>query len=137
MMGKVLDVMVLVAKEGMTMMVVTHEMRFAKKVSNRVIFMDGGYIVDDCKRDDLFGNADAHGLRAKDFLLKLVAHRAASRLGGRCARWARFCCGAMSLARGDHGVIRQRPWRAARPAARPARGRTGRRWLAREPVPGW
>ena len=60
MVGEVLDVMVLLAKEGMTMMVVTHEMGFARKVSHRVIFMDAGKIVEDCTReDDFFGNPDA------------------------------------------------------------------------------
>ena len=54
MVGEVLDVMVQLAKEGMTMMVVTHEMGFARKVSHRVIFMDAGKIVED--RDDFFGN---------------------------------------------------------------------------------
>ena len=53
MVGEVLDVMVQLAKEGMTMMVVTHEMGFAKKVSHRVIFMDAGKIVEDCKQGRL------------------------------------------------------------------------------------
>ena len=52
MVGEVLDVMVALAKEGMTMMVVTHEMGFAGKVSDRVIFMDHGKIVEDCKKAD-------------------------------------------------------------------------------------
>ena len=50
MVGEVLDVMVQLANEGMTMMCVTHEMGFAKKVSHRVIFMDAGKIVEDCKK---------------------------------------------------------------------------------------
>jgi glutamate/aspartate transport system ATP-binding protein len=74
MVGEVLDVMVLLAAEGMTMMCVTHEMGFAKKVSNRVIFMDAGKIVEDCTRDDFFGNPDARSPRAKDFLSKILAH---------------------------------------------------------------
>jgi glutamate/aspartate transport system ATP-binding protein len=74
MVGEVLDVMVLLAKEGMTMMVVTHEMGFAKKVSHRVIFMDAGKIVEDCSREDFFGNPDARSPRAKDFLSKILAH---------------------------------------------------------------
>jgi glutamate/aspartate transport system ATP-binding protein len=74
MVGEVLDVMVLLAKEGMTMMVVTHEMGFARKVSHRVIFMDQGRIVEDCARDDFFGNPDARSPRAKDFLSKILAH---------------------------------------------------------------
>ena len=74
MVGEVLDVMVLLAKEGMTMMVVTHEMGFARKVSHRVIFMDAGKIVEDCTKEDFFDNADARTPRAKDFLSKILAH---------------------------------------------------------------
>jgi glutamate/aspartate transport system ATP-binding protein len=74
MVGEVLDVMVLLAKEGMTMMVVTHEMGFAKKVSHRVIFMDQGKIVEDCKKEDFFGNPDARSTRAKEFLSKILQH---------------------------------------------------------------
>jgi glutamate/aspartate transport system ATP-binding protein len=74
MVGEVLDVMVKLAEEGMTMMVVTHEMGFARKVSHRVIFMDAGRIVEDCTRDDFFGNADARTPRAKDFLSKILQH---------------------------------------------------------------
>src|SRR6201995_5485500 len=68
MVGEVLDVMVTLAKEGMTMMVVTHEMGFARKVSHRVIFMDAGKIVEDCTRDEFFGNPESRSPRAKDFL---------------------------------------------------------------------
>ena len=74
MVGEVLDVMVLLAKEGMTMMVVTHEMGFAKKVSHRVIFMDQGKIVEDCKQEDFFGKPEARSPRAKEFLSKILAH---------------------------------------------------------------
>src|SRR6187431_3069338 len=74
MVGEVLDVMVLLAKEGMTMMVVTHEMGFAKRVSHRVIFMDHGKIVEDCKKDEFFGNPEARSARAKDFLSKILHH---------------------------------------------------------------
>jgi glutamate/aspartate transport system ATP-binding protein len=74
MVGEVLDVMVALAQEGMTMMVVTHEMGFARKVSHRVIFMDAGRIVEDCTRDDFFGNPDARTPRAKDFLSKILQH---------------------------------------------------------------
>ncbi len=74
MVGEVLDVMVKLAHEGMTMMVVTHEMGFAKKVSHRVIFMDAGRIVEDCARDEFFGNPDARSPRAKDFLSKILQH---------------------------------------------------------------
>jgi glutamate/aspartate transport system ATP-binding protein len=74
MVGEVLDVMVLLAKEGMTMMVVTHEMGFARKVSHRVIFMDAGRIVEDCTRDEFFGDPDARSPRAKEFLSKILQH---------------------------------------------------------------
>src|SRR3954452_25565042 len=74
MVGEVLDVMVKLAEEGMTMMVVTHEMGFARKVSHRVIFMDAGKIVEDCTRDEFFGNPDARSPRAKEFLSKILAH---------------------------------------------------------------
>lgn len=75
MVGEVLDVMVTLAKEGMTMMVVTHEMGFARKVANRVIFIDvGGKILEDCSKEDFFGNPDARQPRTKDFLNKILAH---------------------------------------------------------------
>jgi glutamate/aspartate transport system ATP-binding protein len=75
MVGEVLDVMVGLAQEGMTMMCVTHEMGFARKVSNRVIFMDvGGKILEDCSRDDFFGNPEARQPRTKDFLNKILSH---------------------------------------------------------------
>jgi glutamate/aspartate transport system ATP-binding protein len=74
MVGEVLDVMVQLAQEGMTMMVVTHEMGFARKVSHRVIFMDAGKIVEDCTKQEFFGNQDARSPRAKDFLSKILQH---------------------------------------------------------------
>jgi glutamate/aspartate transport system ATP-binding protein len=74
MVGEVLDVMVALAKEGMTMMVVTHEMGFAKKVSHRVIFMDAGRIVEDATKDDFFGKPEARTPRAKEFLSKILQH---------------------------------------------------------------
>ncbi len=74
MVGEVLDVMMKLANEGMTMMCVTHEMGFAKKVSHRVIFMDAGKIVEDCKREEFFGNSEARSPRAKDFLAKILQH---------------------------------------------------------------
>ncbi len=74
MVGEVLDVMVKLAEEGMTMMVVTHEMGFARKVSHRVIFMDVGKIVEDCKKDDFFGSPEQRSPRARDFLSKILAH---------------------------------------------------------------
>ncbi|HGN1739409.1 TPA: amino acid ABC transporter ATP-binding protein [Providencia stuartii] len=70
MINEVLDVMVELANEGMTMMVVTHEMGFAKKVANRVIFMDEGKIVEDSKKEDFFANPQSD--RAKDFLAKIL-----------------------------------------------------------------
>ena len=73
MVGEVLDVMVKLANEGMTMCCVTHEMGFARKVSNRVIFMDQGRIIEDCTKEEFFGNPDARSLRAKDFLSKILA----------------------------------------------------------------
>ena len=75
MVGEVLDVMMQLAQEGMTMMCVTHEMGFAKKVAHRVIFMDvGGKILEDCSKDEFFGNPDARQPRTKDFLNKILAH---------------------------------------------------------------
>ena len=74
MVGEVLDVMVKLAHEGMTMMCVTHEMGFAKKVSNRVIFMDAGKIVEDCTSNDFFAKPEERSPRAKDFLAKILQH---------------------------------------------------------------
>ena len=74
MVGEVLDVMVGLAQEGMTMMCVTHEMGFARKVSHRVIFMDAGKIVEDCPRDEFFGNPEARAPRAREFLSKILSH---------------------------------------------------------------
>ncbi|MEI2266918.1 amino acid ABC transporter ATP-binding protein [Erwinia sp. CGal63] len=70
MINEVLDVMVELANEGMTMMVVTHEMGFARKVANRVIFMDEGKIIEDSPKDDFFNNPQSD--RAKDFLAKIL-----------------------------------------------------------------
>jgi glutamate/aspartate transport system ATP-binding protein len=72
MINEVLDVMVELAKEGMTMMVVTHEMGFAKKVANRVIFMDAGEIVEDAQKEDFFGHPRSD--RAQQFLSKILSH---------------------------------------------------------------
>ena len=72
MINEVLDVMVQLAKEGMTMMVVTHEMGFARKVANRVIFMDQGQIVEDATKDDFFGKPRSE--RAQHFLAKILHH---------------------------------------------------------------
>jgi len=72
MINEVLDVMVELANEGMTMMVVTHEMGFARKVANRVIFMDQGKIEEDCSKEDFFDNT--RGERAQLFLSKILNH---------------------------------------------------------------
>jgi glutamate/aspartate transport system ATP-binding protein len=72
MVGEVLDVMVQLAQEGMTMMVVTHEMGFARKVSHRVIFMDQGKIVEDTTKQDFFGTPRSE--RAQQFLAKILQH---------------------------------------------------------------
>lgn len=70
MITEVLDVMVGLAKEGMTMMCVTHEMGFARQVANRVIFMDQGKIVEDCTKDEFFNTQ--RGERAQQFLDKIL-----------------------------------------------------------------
>jgi len=72
MINEVLDVMVELARDGMTMMVVTHEMGFARKVANRVIFMDRGEIVEDADKDDFFGKPRSE--RAQQFLSKILVH---------------------------------------------------------------
>ena len=72
MINEVLDVMVQLAQEGMTMMVVTHEMGFARKVAHRVIFMDRGEIVEDARTDDFFGKPRSE--RAVQFLSKILHH---------------------------------------------------------------
>ena len=72
MINEVLDVMVQLASEGMTMMVVTHEMGFARKVADRVIFMDRGRIVEDCATEEFF--ASARSERARQFLSKILSH---------------------------------------------------------------
>lgn len=70
MINEVLDVMVELAHEGMTMMCVTHEMGFARQVANRVLFMDQGKIVEDCSKDDFFNTK--RGDRAQQFLDKIL-----------------------------------------------------------------
>ena len=72
MVGEVLDVMVKLANEGMTMCCVTHEMGFARKVSHRVIFMDQGKIIEDCVTNEFFDNPAARSPRAKEFLSKIL-----------------------------------------------------------------
>jgi glutamate transport system ATP-binding protein len=72
MINEVLDVMVQLAKEGMTMIVVTHEMGFARKAADRVVFMADGQIVEDATPEEFFTNPKSS--RAKDFLSKLLTH---------------------------------------------------------------
>ena len=72
MINEVLDVMVELAREGMTMMVVTHEMGFARKVADRVIFMDAGEIVEDATKEEFFNSPRSD--RAQSFLSKILAH---------------------------------------------------------------
>jgi len=72
MINEVLDVMVQLAKEGMTMMVVTHEMGFARKVAHRVVFMDRGQIVEDATKEEFFGKPRSE--RAQLFLSKILQH---------------------------------------------------------------
>ncbi|HEU4491378.1 MAG TPA: amino acid ABC transporter ATP-binding protein [Jiangellales bacterium] len=72
MINEVLDVMTTLAKEGMTMVVVTHEMGFARKAANRVVFMSDGAIVEENTPEEFFTNAKSN--RAKDFLSKILTH---------------------------------------------------------------
>ena len=72
MVGEVLDVMVELAQEGMTMMCVTHEMGFARKVAHRVVFMDAGKVVEDRAKDAFFDHPDS--ARAQQFLAKILNH---------------------------------------------------------------
>ena len=72
MVNEVLDVMVELAQEGMTMMCVTHEMGFARKVAHRVIFMDNGAILEDCPTESFFGDMQQRSERARVFLSKVL-----------------------------------------------------------------
>jgi glutamate/aspartate transport system ATP-binding protein len=74
MVNEVLDVMTDLARDGMTMMVVTHEMGFAQRVADRVVFMDAGCIVEDCTKDDFFGNPSGRSDRSRHFLSKILHH---------------------------------------------------------------
>jgi len=74
MINEVLDVMTDLARDGMTMMVVTHEMGFAQRVADRVIFMDSGRIVEDCTKDDFFGDTVGRSERSRHFLSKILHH---------------------------------------------------------------
>ena len=70
MVGEVLEVMKELAREGMTMLIVTHEMGFAREVADRVLFMDGGYIIEEGTPEKVFGNPQ--NPRTKDFLNKVL-----------------------------------------------------------------
>ena len=70
MVGEVLDIMKDLAKEGMTMVVVTHEMGFAREVGDRILFMDGGYIVEEGSPEEVFGNPKNE--RTQNFLAKVL-----------------------------------------------------------------
>lgn len=70
MVGEVLDLMKSLAEEGLTMVIVTHEMGFAKEVANRILFLDGGKILEDTTPNDFFANPKTD--RAKDFLSKVL-----------------------------------------------------------------
>jgi glutamate transport system ATP-binding protein len=72
MVNEVLDVMITLARQGMTMIVVTHEMGFARKAANRVVFMDGGQIVEEADPESFF--TSARSARARDFLSKILTH---------------------------------------------------------------
>jgi ABC-type polar amino acid transport system ATPase subunit len=72
MITEVLDVMVALAREGMTMMVVTHEMGFARKVAHRIVFMDEGRIVEEAPPDPFFAHPTSE--RARVFLSKILSH---------------------------------------------------------------
>jgi glutamate transport system ATP-binding protein len=72
MVNEVLDVMTSLAREGMTMLVVTHEMGFARKAGDRVLFMADGEIVEDAEPESFFTNPTSN--RAKDFLSKILTH---------------------------------------------------------------
>ena len=70
MVGEVLDVMKTLAKKGLTMVVVTHEMGFAREVSNRVLFLDDGVIAEEGTPDQIFGNPQCE--RLQSFLAKVL-----------------------------------------------------------------
>jgi len=72
MVNEVLDVMVSLAKEGMTMMCVTHEMGFARQVADRIVFMDNGSILEDCATESFFAGIHERSDRAQQFLSKIL-----------------------------------------------------------------
>src|SRR3546814_16792076 len=81
MVNEVLDVMVDLAGDGMTMMVVMHEMGFARKVADRVVFLDMGKIVEDTDREEFFGNLEARAESTRQLLSKILRSEEGS--GGR------------------------------------------------------
>ena len=101
MINEVLDVMVDLAREGMTMMVVTHEMGFARKVANRVIFMDQGEIVEDAQKEEFFGSPRSE--RAQKFLSKIFV-ALASRHSGRRAMHGAGLKSILSIVAMDFGL---------------------------------
>jgi len=72
MIGEVLDVMTGLARDGMTMMVVTHEMGFARRVADRIVFMEAGEIIDDVTSAEFFGNSASQ--RSREFLSRIISH---------------------------------------------------------------
>ncbi|MGY2904141.1 amino acid ABC transporter ATP-binding protein [Bradyrhizobium sp. URHC0002] len=74
MINEVLEVMTSLAADGMTMMVVTHEMGFARRVASRVVFMDMGEVVEDCLTEEFFGTSQSRSDRAQTFLGKILSH---------------------------------------------------------------
>jgi glutamate/aspartate transport system ATP-binding protein len=74
MINKVLEVMTVLAIEGMTMMVASHEMGFARRVASRVVFMDQGAGVEDCSTNDFFNHSESRSDRAQLFLNKILSH---------------------------------------------------------------
>ncbi|CFP61356.1 glutamate/aspartate transport ATP-binding protein [Bordetella pertussis] len=72
MIGEVLDVMTGLARDGMTMMVVTHEMGFARRVADRIVFMEAGEIIDDVASAEFFGSAASP--RSREFLSRIISH---------------------------------------------------------------
>jgi glutamate/aspartate transport system ATP-binding protein len=74
MINEVLDVMTSLAADGMTMMVVTHEMGFARRVATRVVFMDKGEVVEDCATGEFFDRSQSRSDRTRSFLEKILSH---------------------------------------------------------------
>jgi glutamate/aspartate transport system ATP-binding protein len=74
MINEVLDVMTALARDGMTMMVVTHEMGFARRVATRVVFMDQGAVLENCPTEEFFNRTSSTSPRVKQFLDKIISH---------------------------------------------------------------